>query len=427
MPCLLCRADTASEVLYGSSIGEAGMRITTEILIVGGGMVGLSLAHQLSKREIAKEITIVDKEVRLGMHSSGRNSGVLHAGIYYEPNSLKARICVKGKKRLEEWVTSRGLEINKCGKIIVVQKKDLDEQLDRLNYRATQNGASTQFITKGELASLEPNVATNSDRALWSPETAVVDPRQVLRSIEEEVKASNVKIRYNSEVIEIDSVSRKAILIDGTQICYQHLVNCAGINADLIARHFGVGSGYTLMPFKGSYWQISDKVDLGIRHNIYPVPDLSVPFLGIHFTPSSTGSSVSIGPTATLALGRSCYGPIEEIDVGLTLKNVSILLRQYISNSGGFRRYAQEQALLGLDRFMIREVQRIVPGLTLDNIKPSEKVGIRPQVFDLKNKRLVDDFVCERGLHSTHIINAISPAFTASFELADYIVNEYIS
>lgn len=403
------------------------MKSKTGILIIGGGMVGLSLAHQLSRRGIEKDIVIVDKEPGLGRHSSGRNSGVLHAGIYYKPDSLKAKICVGGKKRLEEWINSRGLRINRCGKIIVTQKKELDEQLDLLKYRADQNGAATEFISKGDLSKLEPSATTSSGRALWSPETAVVDPKEVLASIEEAVKALGVDIRYNCKVTGIDSVGRKAFMSGGYEISYEHLVNCAGINADIIAKHFSVGDSYTVMPFKGSYWKIKENSGLKISHNIYPVPDLDVPFLGIHFTPNASGREISIGPTATLALGRSCYKGYEDIDVGLTVRNVTILLKQYIDNNGGFRKYTKEQALLGIDKLMIREARRIIPEITIDCIVPSQKVGIRPQIFDVRSKVLVDDFICEKGLNSTHIINAISPAFTASFELADYIINKYIA
>ena len=160
--------------------------------------------------------------------------------------------------------------------------------------------------------------------------------------------------------------------------------------------------------------------------NVYPVPDLDVPFLGVHFTPNSSGSSISIGPTATLALGRSCYGPFDDVDPYLSLKNIWTLAKQYYANSGGIRKYVHEQSLLSFDRFMIREATKIIPGLTMEDVEKSNKVGIRSQVFDRRNNRLVDDFVCERGLNSTHIINAISPAFTASFELADHIIDNFI-
>ncbi len=390
-------------------------------------MVGLALAHQLSRRKIEKDIMIIDKECSLGRHSSGRNSGVLHAGIYYKPESIKARICVKGKTRLQDWVISHGLKINRCGKIIVVQKEELDKQLEVLKHRADKNGAITKFISRRELAALEPDVVTNSDRALWSPETAVVDPKEVIESIEEAVREMGVNIRYNCKISTIDTRNRNVVLDDYTEIGYGHLINCAGINSDIIAKHFSVGTDYTVMPFKGSYWRIKPGNKLKTLHNVYPVPDLDVPFLGIHFTPNADGNSISIGPTATLALGRSCYKPLEDVDVGLTLGSLSTLLKQYYSNKGGFRKYMHEQALLGFDCFMIKEAVRIMPGLTLSQVEKSQKVGIRAQVFDRRNEHLVDDLICEQGLSSTHIINAVSPAFTGSFELADYIIDNHIA
>jgi len=204
---------------------------------------------------------------------------------------------------------------------------------------------------------------------------------------------------------------------------YGHLFNCAGLQADRIAHQFGVGHEYKLLPFKGLYWQLKPSCPIQPRTNLYPVPDLSVPFLGVHFTPSAEPKPlVSIGPTATPAWGRENYSGLEALEPGMALANLSLLTRQYLSNRDGFRRYVNEQAFLAFPPLLLRAARQLIPSLQANYLEPSQKVGIRSQLFNHKTKDLEDDFICLHGPSSTHVLNAISPAFTASFALADLIL-----
>ena len=396
-----------------------------EALILGGGMVGLSIAHQLIERGITRSITILDKEPELGLHSSGRNSGVLHAGLYYKPGSLKAQVCVEGARRLRSWVEERGLPLNPCGKVIVPPRAELDAQLDVLAERGRANGAEVELWDANQLREMVPEARTASGRALWSPNTAVVKPISVVGHLRQDLADRGVRMLHGQHHVKARAVQQQLEMSDGTKLNYGHLFNCTGLQADRVAMTFGVGNQYTLLPFKGLYWQLKASCPFQPRTNIYPVPDLSVPFLGVHFTPSAdTTPVVSIGPTATPAFGRENYRGWEAIEPGMAARNVGLLAREYFANRGGFRRYVHEQAFLALRPFLIRAAQELIPTLKPEHIELSQKVGIRSQLFNRKTERLEDDFLCLPGPSSTHVLNAISPAFTASFALADLIIDQ---
>ena len=400
----------------------------TDVLILGGGMVGLSIAHQLFERDITRRIVILDKEQELGRHSSGRNSGVLHAGIYYKPGSIKAQVCVEGAGRLRAWVEERDLPINPCGKVIVPPRAELDSQLEILAERGKANGATVEFLDSGQLKDLIPEARSASGRALWSPNTAVVKPISVIRRLQKELRQRGVKILQGQNLINARPTHRQLELADGTHLDYGYLFNCTGLQADRVARDFGVGDDYTLLPFKGLYWQLKANCPYQPKTNLYPVPDLNVPFLGVHFTPSADAIPVvSIGPTATPALGRENYRGLQAIEPGMAARNFGVLMGQYISNLGGFRRYTHEQAFLALPHFLLRAAQELIPSVKAEHIELSQKVGIRSQLFNRKTKRLEDDFLCVAGPSSTHVLNAISPAFTASFALADLIIDQALA
>lgn len=396
-----------------------------DVIIIGGGMVGLSLANQLIERGITSKIAIIDKEERLGRHTSGRNSGVLHAGIYYKPKTLKARVCVNGAKRLRQWIRERDLSINECGKVIVPTKEKLDRQLEILKERGEENGATVQLMSESELKAIAPEVRSASGRGLWSPNTAVVKPLEVIKCLQKELRSKGVQFILNSSTWKNDAQRSEISLDSDKKFSYGHLFNCAGLHADHIAHKFGVGLKYSIMPFKGLYWKINSGSRIKPRVNIYPVPDLSVPFLGVHFTPSADEEPVvSIGPTATPAWGRENYVGVKGIEPAMAIKNLGVLAKQYILNKGNFRRYVHEQAFLAVPPLLIKAAQELIPSIELSDIELSNKVAIRSQLFNHETQRLEDDFQCLPGPNSTHILNAISPAFTASFELADLILEK---
>ena len=394
-----------------------------DVLIVGAGMVGLSIAHQLKERKIINNVMILEKERVIGIHSSGRNSGVLHAGVYYKPNTLKAKVCVEGAKRLKNWIEEKNLEINKCGKAIIPQKEDLDGQLEELRRRASLNGAEVSIIDNDQLKKISRFAESCTGRALWSPNTVVVKPIEIIQKLENELTDMGVLfVKYAQNWKKGEN--NELILEDGKKIQYGYLINCSGQNSDTVAHRFGVGLEYKMMPFKGSYWKLKKDCPIDISCNIYPVPDLELPFLGVHLTPSVLSDNyVSIGPTATLALGRENYTGVKGINIKESLHNIGLLAERYLKNEGNMREYANQQAFLVHKKQITKQVKALVPEIKTDHIERSKKVGIRAQLFNIHEKKLEDDFVCVKGKNSLHVLNAISPAFTASFALADEIIN----
>ena len=401
--------------------------MNADFLIIGGGMVGLSIANQLLERDITKNIVIIDKEKSLGMHSSGLNSGVLHSGVYYKPGTLKSKVCVSGSRRLKKWIKERNLPINECGKIIIPQDENLDSQLDVLKERATKNGAKVELINEKELKSLEPFARSSTGRALWSPNTVVVKSKIVINKLESELREKGVNIFLYQKNWDVDTSKCTITLDNGKKMKYGHLINCSGLYADIVAKKFNVGEKYRLFPFKGIYWAVRKNSEIKINRNIYPVPDLNVPFLGVHFTPSADEiPTIYIGPTATPALGRENYRGLDALEPLSTFSNLLSLAGQYLQNNGGFRKYVHEQLLLALKPVMLNSAKKLIPSVKNYDIVACEKVGIRSQLFNLDKEKLEDDFLCLEGPHSTHVMNAISPAFTASFSLADLIIDQMI-
>lgn len=390
-------------------------------------MVGMALAHQLIERRPDLSITVIDKEPEIGRHSSGRNSGVLHAGIYYSPDTLKAQVCVQGAKRLRAWCESEGLPVLACGKVIAPQAAELDGQLELLVERGRANGAEVHLIDEHEFRHRVPDGRTAMGRALWSPNTCVVKPKLVLQRLEQMLRERGVRFVLGAGVKSVNPEARQLSLaqpgLASSTLSYGHLLNATGLQADRVARAFGVGEHCTLLPFKGLYWQLHPQAPFHFTTNLYPVPDLNVPFLGVHVTPSPDGT-VSLGPTAIPAWGRENYRGLDGIEPLMALEFLGDLASQWWRNAGGFRRYAREQALHGLKPFFLKAAQALVPGLRSNHLILSQKVGIRAQLYDRRSGTLVQDFRLEQGPASTHVLNAISPAFTASFALADLILDQ---
>jgi len=383
-------------------------------------MVGLSIAYQLKEKYPLLTITVIDKEPEVGKHSSGRNSGVLHAGLYYQPESLKAKVCVKGAKRLRSWCEAEKLPVLSCGKIITPQKPKLDSQLEFLLNRGQTNGATVELIDQQQFNELAPDGYTSSGRALWSPNTCVVKPILVVQRLKEKLQERGVHFIFSQECWGISS-NENRITLDNKTISYGHLFNCTGLQADRVAHQFGIGKRYTMLPFRGGYWQLREDTPFKFNTNLYPVPDLEVPFLGVHITPSVDGITY-LGPTATPALGRENYSSIQGAEPLMALDFMRHMATQIVIDKK-MRRYVYDQAFEWLPHKFLKAAQSIIPELKMNHIKRSKKVGIRPQLYDRIKRELVQDFVMLHAESSTHIINAISPAFTAGFELADHILD----
>lgn len=396
------------------------MSQTYEYVIVGGGVIGLTLARELAQLK-AGRILVLEKESHVGEHASGRNSGVVHAGIYYSTDSMKARFCIEGAKRLLSYCEEHKLPVLKCGKVIVATKPENTATLNTLLQRADANGVVAKKISLEELKEIEPE-AKSHGYAIWSPETAVIDSKMVMHKLLQEVEKRGVTVKFNEHVTKVD-LHRGMVSTPTGHYKFGFLYNTAGTNADKIAHAFGVGLRYRILPFKGLYWKASEAYAKRIQRLIYPAPDINMPFLGVHITRTVDGK-VLFGPTAIPAFGRENYLGFEGInfkDWGSITWNLTKML---IKNPGGFRNYAlQELARYNSTNFF-NEAARLVHRLSPQDIAQFYKVGIRAQLMDLSKGKLEMDFVVEKGPRSLHVLNAISPAFTSSFAFASYLVNE---
>ncbi len=392
-----------------------------DFLVVGGGIIGLALARELSKRHPGARIAVLEKESSLGCHGSGRNSGVLHSGIYYPEGSLKARLCSAGAKSMASYCEERGLPLARLGKVILPLREEDDAQLDLLLRRGQANGARVEILDERQLLEREPSAHTATGRALFSPDTAVVEPTAVVGSLAEELRASGVDLMLGAEVRQV--VPESNLVKTGREtISCGWVFNCAGQFADKVAHLFGVGRRYILLPFKGIYYRLSPDSRVRCNGLIYPVPDLNVPFLGVHYTRKLDGS-VYLGPTAVPALGREHYQGIQGLDLAEGASILLHLARQYLANKQGFRRFVHEEAFRFFRSRFADAARALTPGLRSGDLLPSGKVGIRAQLLDREKRELVMDFLVERGERSTHVLNAISPAFTSSMSFAGYILD----
>ncbi len=400
------------------------MAHTASILICGAGIVGLTLARDLLAAGYG-DILIIDKEPEAGRHASGRNSGVLHAGIYYAPGSLRAQSCLAGNQRMKEYCEERGLPLLKTGKVIVARDESELPTLRELHVRATQNGAKVELIDDQQLAEIEPN-AKSAGLALFSHYTAVVDPKAILKSIQAELLASGkVKLLFDARFQGLKHEKGARLLVRTTagDISCAFFVNAAGAYGDVVAHAFGLGKDYQLIPFKGIYKKLKPEKAHTIRGSIYPVPNIKNPFLGVHFTRGAHGD-VYLGPTAIPAFGRENYGLLSGIDS----EAFSILLRDAVLffRNKKFREVALEEPRKYSFTYFFNDARRLVKTLSPNDIEATPKAGIRPQLVDIKKNELVMDFIIEGTQNSTHVLNSISPAFTSSLFFSEMLLHSHV-
>nr|WP_305792838.1 L-2-hydroxyglutarate oxidase [Sedimenticola hydrogenitrophicus] len=398
---------------------------TADYVIFGAGVVGLTIARELKRRNPSGKVLVIEKESMPGLHSSGRNSGVLHSGIYYPRDSLKAKLCRQGAIEMAQYHKDSQLRLDRRGKILIATCEEDSPQLDLLAQRAKLNGVEAEFLDAQALKELEPEARSATGKALWVPSTAVGSPAEVMKTLVGEVKSMGVELRCNALLAQAKPERKMVTFKNGETVGYGHAINASGLHADRLAHLFGVGRRYTLLPFKGIYWKLDPDSGIRIHHLIYPVPDLRVPFLGVHTTTTTDGSTY-FGPTAVPAFGRENYNGLRGVSIGEAGRISLLLLRQYVSGRDGFRRLAVQEGRRYFKSWFADAAQAVVPRLRPEHLQPTEKVGIRAQMLDKQTGRLVTDFLVERGESSTHILNAISPAWTSAFPFARYICDHFI-
>ncbi len=391
---------------------------TGDIAIIGGGIVGLAAARELLRRRPGARLVVLEKEPAIGQHQTGHNSGVIHSGIYYAPGSLKAKACVAGAAALMRYCDEHGIPYERCGKVIIARNEAELGRLDELYRRGTANGVpGLEMIGPERLREIEPHAV--GVRAIWSPNTGIVDYLRVAVAYAEDVQNAGGEIRTKHEVKQIER-GPDGVRLTTTRgdIRARTVIACAGLYADRLAAMTGAPPNPRIVPFRGDYYVLRPERRSLVRGMIYPVPDPSFPFLGVHLT-RRIGGEVWLGPNAVLAFAREGYS--------ITDVNPRDLVQTF--RFGGFRKLATKYWKTGLaemwrdvsKRAFLASLRDYVPELELDDLLPGPS-GVRAQAL-AEDGTLVDDFVVDHDGGVLHVRNAPSPAATSSLAIAELIAD----
>jgi (S)-2-hydroxyglutarate dehydrogenase len=390
-------------------------------VVIGGGIVGLSVAWAILKRNPGISIALLEKENALARHQTGRNSGVIHSGIYYKPESLKAKLCCAGRRRLVEFCETYGIRHELCGKVIVATSQSELSRLDHLYERGIANGLSVKKLTAHEVREIEPHVRCTG--GIHVGETGIVNFVEVSRKLGQLVDSGGGELRLGTKVCGIQTKGNETVLETTTgAISARLIVNCGGLYSDRLATLAGAKPDARIVPFRGEYYELKPERRFLVRNLIYPVPDPQFPFLGVHFTRMIDGS-VHAGPNAVLSLKREGY------------HRSSFNLGDFVDTMTypGFWRLMRKHARSGLEemyrsfskRAFTRSLQKLIPEIRDEDIVTAEP-GVRAQALR-SDGGLVDDFLIVNNSCGMHVCNAPSPAATASLEIGRAIAEQAIS
>lgn len=392
---------------------------TCDFLIIGGGIIGLTVARELQRRYPDSRIRVLDKETELARHASGRNSGVLHAGFYYSADSLKARFTRDGNHAWQRYCDEHQLPINRCGKLVVAADESEIAGLRELLQRGQTNGVRLEWLTAEEAQAIEPRVKT-CGYAIYSPDTASIDPAATMQRLAAENQATGIELDLGTAYRGYHAANHQILTSNG-QISPGYVINAAGLYADQVARDFGFSGNYRIIPFKGLY--LHPRADAYRPATcIYPVPDLRLPFLGVHFTTTVNGTT-KIGPTAMPALWREHYSGLAGFSAREMLQIIAQEFGMFVHNRSGFRTLAIEEMKKYRRGYLIECAAKMLTGVKGMGFEHWGQPGIRAQLVNIRRKRLEMDFVTESDEHSFHILNAVSPAFTCALPFAGYIAD----
>ncbi|PSL00920.1 L-2-hydroxyglutarate oxidase LhgO [Murinocardiopsis flavida] len=391
--------------------------------IIGAGIVGLALARRLSRD--GAQVTVLEKEDRVAAHQTGRNSGVVHAGLYYRPGSLKARLCRSGAVRLRDYCAEHGIPYQELGKILVAANAEDAARLDGIEVRAGENGVpGVRRVGPGGLRDLEPHVAGVS--GLHSPHTAVTDFAAVAAAMAEDVRLTGGRVVTGAPVVGVRQTTDSASVLTGAsgrrlRWDFDSLVICAGLHSDRLAQMAGAPREPAIMPFRGQYLELAPHRRHLVRGLVYPVPDPRYPFLGVHLTRHVHGE-VKAGPNAVLATAREGYRfrDFAARDLADTLRWPGMWRLARRNWTVG----AREMAVAASRAAFAREARRLVPEVRAADLRPAP-AGVRAQALD-RAGRLLDDFAVDTSGRVSSVRNAPSPAATSSLAIADYLVDEVL-
>lgn len=389
-----------------------------DYIVVGGGIVGLSVASALLQRLPHARLLLIEKEAGVARHQTGRNSGVIHSGIYYKPGSLKAKLCRDGNRRLQAFCREEGIPYEICGKLIVATNADEVARLAALYERGLANGLPVKRLTPEAVREIEPHVRCL--QAVHVPTTGIVDYTEVCERLARTIQQRGGELKFGTRVVAVhDSPVETMVETNAGEIAGRWLVNCAGLHSDRVARMAGAPTTARIVPFRGEYYELRPERRHLVRHLVYPVADPAFPFLGVHFTRMIDGS-VHAGPNAVLSFKREGYHR-SAFNLGDALDTLTF---------PGFWRLARRHARYGWEemhrsfskRAFVASLQRLIPEVTADDLVPSA-AGVRAQALTPQGA-LVDDFLIVDGSHSIHVCNAPSPAATAGLEIGRLVAEQ---
>jgi L-2-hydroxyglutarate oxidase LhgO len=389
------------------------------LVIIGGGIIGVTIAREAAISKIFGKIIIIEKENKIGFHSSSRNSGVIHAGFYYSPETKKAEFCSEGNRLMREYILKNSLSYNPCGKVVISKNDKEDQLINTLGERGKQNNCEVEVFDAAKLEKFEPAAKTNN-LFLWSPNTWSASPKEILSCILKEIKEHGVEIYLGKRVIQADD---KCIFFeDGQKLNYDFVINAAGGYALKIANLFGVRTKYKILPFKGLYLKSTER-EKSFKTHIYPVPDIEQPFLGIHTTITSDGF-LKLGPTAIPAFSPENYRIFERLDNKLTPEIIALQCSLFINNTFKFRELAIRESRYIFKSNIIDAAQKLT-SIKLNEIQYNwYSPGIRAQLYNTESLHLENDIVIENNDKSFHLLNSISPAWTCAFKTSTYVLNK---
>ncbi len=390
---------------------------TADLIIVGGGIVGLATAYRYQQRFPGRRLRIVEKEPHIAAHQTGHNSGVLHSGIYYKPGSLKAKNCREGKLAMQEFCEADGVPFDLCGKVIVATEPEEIPRLAAIFERGQANGVRCEFIGRERLLELEPHAA--GLQAIHVPEAGIVDYKQVCERLAARIRERGGEITLDARVIGFQSTPDETIVrTTAGDFAARQVVNCAGLHSDRVAKLSGERPAVKIVPFRGEYFELRPEAESLVRTLIYPVPDPAFPFLGVHFTRVITGG-VECGPNAVLALAREGYGKttlnIRDLAESLTYPGFLRMAAKY------WRMGAGEMWRSVCKRAFVRALQRLVPEIQAEHLIPAP-AGVRAQAL-ARDGSMVDDFLIEERGRVVNVLNAPSPAATSALTIGQSIVD----
>ena len=388
-------------------------------IIIGAGIVGISLGLTILERNPNRKVLIVEKEERAGVHASGRNSGVLHAGFYYSPDSLKAKFCRLGNLELRKFCKENNLQILETGKVVVCQDGQDVQRLEELYRRGVANGVNIEMLDSRDLEKIEP-AAQTFNKFIWSPTTAVGSPKDVINKLADKFTESGGRFSFNTQVKLAEKGNEVLVLTKYATYSAKSIINSAGAYAAELAKQVNVGTEYVCLPFLGAY-KISKLLSANPKRLVYPVPNPINPFLGVHTT-LTLNNEIKIGPTAFPVIGKEQYKLTDGFNLKELIEFFNASSALFKSESVDLLGLAKEEALKFFKKPLLRRTRKLSNSIDSNNNWVKYPSGIRAQIINTKTKTIEMDYIVKADKNVVHVLNAVSPGWTSSIPFAHWVV-----